>query len=76
MSLRISAPAPVFSQRAAERVGRTGKVLAVDVQPEMIDGLEMMMKRFGHENIVPILNPELFHPDQVVSLRASVHRMP
>ncbi len=40
---------------AAERVGRSGKVLAVDVQPEMIDGLKMMMERFGHDNIVPIL---------------------
>ena len=41
----IGAGAGFFSLRAAERVGRTGKVLAVDVQPEMIDGLEMMMKR-------------------------------
>ncbi|MCH7750218.1 MAG: methyltransferase domain-containing protein [Acidobacteria bacterium] len=51
----IGAGAGFFSLRAAERVGPTGKVLAVDVQPEMIDGLKMMMKRFGHENIVPIL---------------------
>jgi precorrin-6B methylase 2 len=51
----IGAGAGFFSLRAAERVGQTGKVLAVDVQPEMIDGLVMMMKRFGHENIVPIL---------------------
>ena len=51
----IGAGAGFFSLRAAERVGRTGKVLAVDVQPEMIDGLKMMMKKFGHENIVPIL---------------------
>ena len=51
----IGAGAGFFSLRAAERVGRTGKVLAVDVQPEMIDGLRMMMKKFGHENIVPIL---------------------
>ena len=51
----IGAGAGFFSLRAAERVGRTGRVLAVDVQPEMIDGLEMMIKRFGHENIVPIL---------------------
>jgi len=51
----IGAGAGFLSLRAAERVGPTGKVLAVDVQPEMIEGLEMMMKRFGHENIVPIL---------------------
>ena len=51
----VGAGVGFFSLRAAERVGRTGKVLAVDVQPEMIDGLRMMIERFGHENIVPIL---------------------
>ncbi len=51
----VGAGVGFFSLRAAERVGRTGKVLAVDVQPEMIDGLRMMMERFGHENIEPIL---------------------
>ena len=51
----IGAGAGFFSLRAAKRVGRTGKVLAVDVQPEMIDGLRMMIERFGHDNIVPIL---------------------
>jgi ubiquinone/menaquinone biosynthesis C-methylase UbiE len=51
----IGAGAGFLSLRAAERVGPTGKVLAVDVQPEMIEGLEMMMERVGHENIVPIL---------------------
>ncbi len=51
----IGAGVGFFSLLAAERVGPTGRVLAVDVQPEMIEGLEMMMERFGHENIVPIL---------------------
>jgi len=51
----IGAGPGYFSLRAAERVGRTGRVLAVDVQPEMIDGLRMMIEKFGHENIVPIL---------------------
>ncbi len=51
----IGAGAGFFSLLAAERVGRTGKVLAVDVQPEMIDGLRMMMTKFEHEHIVPIL---------------------
>ena len=51
----IGAGPGFFSLRAAERVGRTGKVLAVDVQPEMVDGLQMMMEKFGHDNIVPIL---------------------
>ena len=35
----IGAGPGFFSLRAAERVGRTGKVLAVDVQPGMVDGL-------------------------------------
>jgi cyclopropane fatty-acyl-phospholipid synthase-like methyltransferase len=64
----IGAGAGFFSLRAAERVGRTGKVLAVDIQSEMIDGLKMMMKTFGHDNIVPILghvdDPKL-PPDSV-----------
>lgn len=51
----IGAGAGFFSLCAAERVGRTGRVLAVDVQPEMIDGLKMMMKKLGDDNIVPIL---------------------
>ncbi len=51
----IGAGPGFFSLRAAERVGRTGKVLAVDVQPEMVNGLQMMMEKFGHDNIVPIL---------------------
>ena len=51
----IGAGGGFFSLRAAERVRRTGTVFAVDVQPEMIDGVRMMMKRFGYENIVPIL---------------------
>ena len=51
----IGAGVGFFSLRAAERVGPTGRVFAVDVQPEMIDGLKMMIERFGHKNIVPIL---------------------
>jgi ubiquinone/menaquinone biosynthesis C-methylase UbiE len=51
----IGAGPGFFSLRAAERVGQRGQVLAVDVQPEMVDGLKMMMEKFGYENIVPIL---------------------
>ena len=51
----IGAGPGFFSLRAAERVGPTGQVLAVDVQLEMVDGLRMMMERLGHENVVPIL---------------------
>ena len=52
----IGAGPGFFSLRAADRVGPTGTVLAVDVQAEMVDGLKMMMEKFGHENIVPILS--------------------
>ena len=44
-----------FSLLAAERVGPSGKVLAVDIQSEMIEGLRMMARRTGRESIVPIL---------------------
>jgi SAM-dependent methyltransferase len=47
-----------FSLLAADRVGATGRVLAVDVQAEMIDGLRRMMKRTGREIIVAILGEE------------------
>ena len=74
----IGAGPGFFSLRAAERVGPTGKVLAVDVQPEMIDGLTMMMKRFGYENIVPILgdvdDPQL--PTDSVDHVLIVHCLP
>jgi len=44
-----------FSLRAARRVGPAGKVFAVDVQQEMIDGLRRMARKSGLDNIVPIL---------------------
>ena len=59
----IGAGPGFFSLRAARRVGPTGKVLAVDVQQEMIDGLQRMASQFAPGNIVPILgdvdNPRL-----------------
>ena len=51
----IGAGPGFFSLRAAQRVGPSGKVFAVDVQKEMIDGLVRMMKKSGQDNIVPIL---------------------
>ncbi len=51
----IGAGGGFFSLRAAARVGPTGRVLAVDVQPEMVDGLKVMIAKIGHDNIVPIL---------------------
>jgi tRNA A58 N-methylase Trm61 len=44
-----------FSLRAARHVGPRGKVFAVDVQQDMIDGLRRMAQKSGLENIVPIL---------------------
>jgi len=51
----IGAGPGFFSLRAARRVGPTGRVLAVDVQQDMIDGLRRMATQSGAENIVPIL---------------------
>ena len=51
----IGAGPGFFSLRAAQHVGPAGKVFAVDVQQEMIDGLRRMAQQSGLENIVPIL---------------------
>lgn len=51
----IGAGPGFFSLRAAQHVGPTGKVFAVDVQQEMIDGLRQMAQKSGLKNIVPIL---------------------
>lgn len=51
----IGAGPGFFSLRAAQHVGPAGKVFAVDVQQEMIDGLRRMAQKSGLENIVPIL---------------------
>ena len=51
----IGAGPGFFSLRAARHVGSTGKVFAVDVQQEMMDGLRRMAQKSGLENIVPIL---------------------
>ena len=34
-------------------VGEQGKVIAVDVQPEMIDGLKKNVMKSGSQNIIP-----------------------
>jgi SAM-dependent methyltransferase len=44
-----------FSRRLAKLVGPTGKVLAVDIQPEMLDLLTNRMAGMGFTNVVPIL---------------------
>lgn len=51
----IGAGPGFFSLRAAQHVGPAGKVFAVDVQQEMIDGLRRMREKSGLKNIIPIL---------------------
>jgi ubiquinone/menaquinone biosynthesis C-methylase UbiE len=47
-----------FARRIAKVVGPTGKVLAVDIQPEMLVLLEKYAAEGGIKNIVPILGTE------------------
>jgi SAM-dependent methyltransferase len=51
----IGAGTGYISRRLARAVGPTGKVLAVDVQPEMIALLKELGTRQGLTNIVPVL---------------------
>ena len=51
----IGAGTGYYSWRIAERIGKTGTVLAVDVQPEMIDLLNREMRRRGASNVKSIL---------------------
>lgn len=47
-----------FARRIAKVVGPAGKVLAVDIQPEMLELLEKYAAEEGVKNIVPILGTE------------------
>ena len=51
----IGAGTGYFSRRLARKVGATGKVLAVDIQPEMLGLLTNRMAALGITNVVPIL---------------------
>jgi ubiquinone/menaquinone biosynthesis C-methylase UbiE len=51
----IGAGSGYFSKRLARRVGPQGKVLAVDIQPEMLDLLTNTMVKLGITNVVPVL---------------------
>lgn len=51
----IGAGTGYFSRRLAKNVGPSGRVLAVDIQPEMLDRLTNTMARLGLTNVVPIL---------------------
>jgi ubiquinone/menaquinone biosynthesis C-methylase UbiE/prenyltransferase beta subunit len=54
----IGAGSGFFTFRLAERIGPTGKVLAVDIQPEMLTIIRQRMKERKVTNIEPILGTE------------------
>lgn len=54
----IGAGTGFFSRRLARAIGPQGKVLAVDIQPEMLDLLKTYAAKEGVANIVPILGTE------------------
>ena len=51
----IGAGTGYYSWRMAERVGPSGRVMAVDVQPEMLALLAREMKKRGTANVVGVL---------------------
>ncbi len=51
----IGAGTGYFSRRLAQAVGPRGRVLAVDVQPEMLAWLKGTSARLGLTNIIPVL---------------------
>jgi precorrin-6B methylase 2 len=51
----IGAGTGYYARRMAPLVGSTGQVLAVDVQPEMIEMATAMAKKAGLSNIKPVL---------------------
>jgi ubiquinone/menaquinone biosynthesis C-methylase UbiE len=65
--LRILAPAPgivvadvgagtgYYARRIADLIGPTGKVYAIDVQPEMVAMLQSVAKQRGYGHITPVL---------------------
>jgi len=59
-----------FTWRLAKAVGETGKVIAVDIQPGMIDRLRETLEERGVTNVEPVLgseeNPNL--PENAVDL--------
>jgi SAM-dependent methyltransferase len=70
----IGAGTGYFSRRLARMVGATGKVLAVDIQPEMLILLTNRMAEAGITNVVPVLgnatDPKL--PAETVDLALMV----
>jgi SAM-dependent methyltransferase len=66
----IGAGSGYFTFRVSDRIGPKGKVLAVDIQPEMLDIIRQRLKGRKLKNVEPILgtitNPKL--PDDGVDL--------
>lgn len=54
----VGAGSGYLTFRVAEKVGPTGKVLAVDVQPEMLDIIRKKMKKDSFTNVEPVLGTE------------------
>jgi len=59
----IGAGTGYHTRRMAEKVGTSGKVFAVDIQPEMLEILQNQAKAAGLKNVTPVLgtvsNPKL-----------------
>jgi ubiquinone/menaquinone biosynthesis C-methylase UbiE len=51
----IGAGSGYFTFRIAPKLGKDGKVLAVDIQPEMLDIIRKRMKETGITNVEPVL---------------------
>ena len=51
----IGAGTGYYAWRIAQRIGRSGTVYAVDIQPEMVRLLEQQIARRGVSNVKPIL---------------------
>src|SRR3954466_13053069 len=51
----VGAGSGYLTFRLAERVGPTGKVLAVDIQPEMLALIRQRMRQRGVTNVEPVL---------------------
>jgi ubiquinone/menaquinone biosynthesis C-methylase UbiE len=54
----VGAGSGYLTFRMAEKVGPTGKVLAVDIQPEMLALIRSRMKEKGLTNVEPVLGAE------------------
>jgi ubiquinone/menaquinone biosynthesis C-methylase UbiE len=51
----IGAGPGYFALRAAKRVGATGRVFAVDVEPRILDALRARIEKAGVRNVTPVL---------------------